>query len=227
MGYLTNGLTFNALRGAICARLPEFKNARGEPAHSEPDGSDWPLSAWSNAVLGELGEAANIIKKVERGDLTLDEARPALAKEFADVATYLDILAFRAGVDLGRATIDKFNEVSDRVGSRVYLSQGDSAQPAAVLTCVYCGHEYPQGTPPAGNEVLTDHIRRCAKHPLRKAEATIKVLRDALAGVVGASDAQQLRGMELAMRTLPAPDEDKAVTINAIRALLETSEGAQ
>lgn len=125
MGYMTNGLTFNALRGANCARLPEFKNARGEPAHSEPDGSDWTLSAWSNAVLGELGEAANIIKKVERGDLTLDEARPALAKEFADVATYLDILAFRAGIDLGRATIDKFNEVSNRVGSRVYLAEDD------------------------------------------------------------------------------------------------------
>ncbi len=125
MGYMTNGLTFNALRGANCARLPEFKNAKGEPAHSEPDGSDWTLSAWSNAVLGELGEAANIIKKVERGDLTIDEARPALAKEFADVATYLDILAFRAGVDLGRATIDKFNEVSNRVGSRVYLAEDD------------------------------------------------------------------------------------------------------
>lgn len=114
-------LTFDALRGANVARLPQFKNARGEPAHSEADGSDWSLSAWSNAVLGELGEAANIIKKVERGDLTLDEARPALAKEFANVQTYLDILAFRAGVDLGEATLDKWNEVSERVGSTVFL----------------------------------------------------------------------------------------------------------
>ena len=42
------------------------------------------------------------------------EARAALGKEFADVLTYLDILAFRAGVDLGRETIDKFNAVSVR-----------------------------------------------------------------------------------------------------------------
>lgn len=115
-------LTFDTLRAANLARLPQFKNGKGGTAHSEPDGSGWALSAWSNAVLGELGEAANIIKKVERGDLSLDEARPALAREFADVQTYLDILAFRAGVDLGRATIAKWNEVSARIGCDLRLT---------------------------------------------------------------------------------------------------------
>lgn len=76
-------------------------------------------------MLGELGEAANLIKKIERGDITLDEARAALGKEFADVLTYLDILAFRAGVDLGRETIDKFNAVSVRVGSTIRLTAND------------------------------------------------------------------------------------------------------
>ena len=114
-------LNLLALRAANIARLPRFKNPKGEPAHSKPDGSDWSLSAWSNAVLGELGEAANLIKKIERGDFTLEEKREELGKEFADVLTYLDILAFRAGVDLGSATIDKFNEVSKRVGAAVYL----------------------------------------------------------------------------------------------------------
>lgn len=109
-------LTFDQLRQANVARLPLFKNGKGEPAHSQPDGSDWCLAQWSNAVLGELGEAANIIKKIERGDLSLEEARPLLAKEYADVQTYLDILAFRTGVDLGEATRSKWNEVSRRVG---------------------------------------------------------------------------------------------------------------
>lgn len=122
---VVNGLTFDVLRRANCKRLPEFKNARGEPAHSEPDGSDWSLSAWSNAVLGELGEAANIIKKIERGDMTLDEARAALADELADVQTYLDILAFRAGIDLGDATMDKWNRVSERVGCEIFLHADD------------------------------------------------------------------------------------------------------
>jgi NTP pyrophosphatase (non-canonical NTP hydrolase) len=109
-------LDFQTLRDANLARLPLFKNRKGEPAHSEPDGSDWALSAWCNAVCGELGEAANLIKKIERGDFTLDEARDALGKELADVMTYLDILAYRAGVDLGAATVAKWNEVSERVG---------------------------------------------------------------------------------------------------------------
>lgn len=126
MGYMTDGLTFNTLREGNLLRLPEFKNARGEPAHSKPDGSDWSLAEWCNAVLGELGEAANLIKKVQRGDLSLEEARPALADEFADVATYLDILAYRAGVDLGRATMDKWNRVSVRVGSQWEI-QADGA----------------------------------------------------------------------------------------------------
>ena len=116
-------LTFDALRGANTARLPEFKNAKGSLAHSEADGSDWCLAQWCNAVLGELGEAANLIKKIERGDFTLDEARIELGKEFADVVCYLDILAKRAGVNLGKATLDKFNEVSVRVGSRVRLTE--------------------------------------------------------------------------------------------------------
>lgn len=122
-------LTFAQLRAANIARLPRFKNRRGEPAHSEPDGSDWKLSAWCNAVLGELGELANLIKKIERGDMLLDDARGDVADELADVQTYLDILAFRCGVDLGEATISKFNRVSDRVGCDVRLPSAPPSPP--------------------------------------------------------------------------------------------------
>lgn len=121
----TNGLSFRTLREANKQRLPQFKNRKGETAHASGDGSDWALSAWSNAVCGELGEAANLIKKIERGDLSLDEARADLADELADVATYLDILAFRAGVDLGEAVKNKFNRVSERVGANVCIGDDD------------------------------------------------------------------------------------------------------
>lgn len=130
------GLSFNDLRHANVARIPLFQNAKGNPAHSEPDGSDWLLSAWSNATVGELGEladalldvlfitkltslfgkVANQIKKIERGDYDLEEKRVALEKEFADVVTYLDILAFRSNIDLGEATRRKWNEISARAG---------------------------------------------------------------------------------------------------------------
>lgn len=114
-------LCLSALRFANIARLPQFKNRRGEPAHSEPDGSDWSLAHWCNAVTGELGELANLIKKIERGDFTLEDVRQEVADELADVQIYLDILAFRCGVDLAEATVSKFNRTSERVGSDVRI----------------------------------------------------------------------------------------------------------
>lgn len=118
-------LTFAALRGANIARLPQFRNARGEIANAMPDGSDWSLSDWYTAMSGEAGEAGNVLTKIRRGDFTLEAARPKLASEFADVVIYLDILAKQAGIDLGEAVRDKFNEVSNRVGSTVML-RGES-----------------------------------------------------------------------------------------------------
>lgn len=91
-----------------------------------------------------------------------------------------------------------------------------------ILTCVYCGQEYPQDTPAYGSEVLTEHIKICERHPMRKAETDIALLRSALAGLIGADTEAELRQMEAVMRTLPEPDADKAVSINAIHALLAT-----
>ena len=73
-----------------------------------------------------------------------------------------------------------------------------------------------------GSQVLTDHIKVCKAHPLRKAEADIALLRSALAGLIGVSSEPELRQMEGVMRSLPVPDADKAVSINAIHALLAT-----
>lgn len=77
------------------------------------------------AVTGELGELANLRKKVLRGDLTPEQAQQETADELADVQTYLDILAFRLGVDLGAATASKFNRVSERVGCDVHLPENE------------------------------------------------------------------------------------------------------
>lgn len=126
MGYMTDGLTFNTLRGANCARLPTFKNRHGQPAHSEPDGSDWTPAQWLQAVMGELGEYANLRKKFERGDIDEQEFFNLASDELADVQTYLDILAFRLGINLGRATIDKFNRISQRVGSPIRIDEDGS-----------------------------------------------------------------------------------------------------
>lgn len=116
-------LTFEQLRAANLARIPQFKNALGLTCHL-PDGSDWSDADWMTAVLGELGELANFMKKKRRGDFDQTEEfliDEKIAFELADVVTYLDILAFRLGVDLGHATRVKFNLVSARVGCDVQL----------------------------------------------------------------------------------------------------------
>ena len=92
------------------------------------------------------------------------------------------------------------------------------------LTCVYCGMAYPEGTPPHGAQILTDHIKVCEKHPMRQAEATISKLRTVLSGLIGASTKTELQGMELALRSMPMPDTDKVAAINAIHVLLEILE---
>ncbi len=125
MGYGTDGLTFRTLRDGNLKRLPMFKDAKGRTCHDKDDGSDWSPAQWLQAVVGELGEYANLRKKVERGDLTIDEARPQLADELADVVIYLDILASQLGVDLGPAVIEKWNRTSERVGAPIYLDAED------------------------------------------------------------------------------------------------------
>lgn len=109
MGYMTDGLTFNTLRSANIVRLPHFKNAKGEPAHKcvphELPGFDWTPAQWLQAVVGELGEYANIRKKLERGDIHEAEFLKLATDEIADVQIYLDILAYRLGIDLGFETV--------------------------------------------------------------------------------------------------------------------------
>jgi NTP pyrophosphatase (non-canonical NTP hydrolase) len=115
-------LSFDTLRTANTLRLPQFKNKHGGLAHSKADGSDWSPAQWLQAVVGELGEYANLRKKFERGDIDGAQFLVEAADELADVMIYLDILAFRLGVRLDVAVRDKFNRVSDRVGSTIYIS---------------------------------------------------------------------------------------------------------
>lgn len=129
-----DGLNFKTLRYANIHRLPTFKNSQGGRAHKKDDGSDWNPAQWLQAMVGEVGEFANLRKKFERGDISFEQYRKEAAKELADIQIYLDLLAMRCldhdeyvdpdGIDLAKATLDKFNEVSDRVGSPIYI-RGD------------------------------------------------------------------------------------------------------
>lgn len=80
---------------------------------------EWGISDWYMAMNGEAGELANLLTKVQRGDVSRHD--PRIADEFADVLIYLDILAADMGVDLSEAVTRKFNRTSQNVGSKVFL----------------------------------------------------------------------------------------------------------
>lgn len=86
----------------------------------------WSLSDWMTATVGELGEAANIAKKLNRvrdgipgNKETEAELRAALREEIADVFIYLDLLAQSQGFSLAAAVREKFNKTSKKIGSRI------------------------------------------------------------------------------------------------------------
>lgn len=86
--------------------------------------SSWSLSDWMVATAGELGEAANILNKLNRardgvpgnGDATPEQLREAFAHELADAFIYLDLMAQAAGIDLPSAIRTKFEMTSKKIG---------------------------------------------------------------------------------------------------------------
>lgn len=79
---------------------------------------DWSLADWSNAIAGETGEMCNLIKKIRRGD-NIDVQD--VGRELADIVIYADLLADQLGLSLANCVQQKFNEVSDRIGSDIKL----------------------------------------------------------------------------------------------------------
>lgn len=92
------------------------------------------------------------------------------------------------------------------------------------ITCVYCGQAYPAETPASGEDVavLTDHIRICEKHPMRKVESERNLLRKALAALVSADTAEELELMEAMIRSMNVPEQDRVTSLNAVHALQMT-----
>ena len=87
------------------------------------------------------------------------------------------------------------------------------------FVCLECGEDY-------ARELNHPVIKLPDKHPLRiraeKAERERDLIRAALVGLVGVTTREELEQLESVMRLMPAPDADKAVTIDAIHALLAT-----
>ena len=91
--------------------------------------TDWSPERWLTATTGELGEAANALKKlfrVEDGIANINEpgrhlddrtkAIAAIGEELADTLIYLELLAQSLGIDLAAEVIEKFNKTSGKYG---------------------------------------------------------------------------------------------------------------
>lgn len=79
-----------------------------------------------NELAGEVGEACNVIKKLERERLGIKGSRDTvehLAQELADVVICTELIALKYGIDLSTAVIDKFNATSDAVGFPIKLGE--------------------------------------------------------------------------------------------------------
>jgi NTP pyrophosphatase (non-canonical NTP hydrolase) len=75
------------------------------------------------ATMGELGEAANVVKKLNRvrdgvpgNKQTADQLRDQLRKEMGDVFVYLDLMAQSLGFSIADAAAEVFNAKSAEIG---------------------------------------------------------------------------------------------------------------
>lgn len=85
-----------------------------------------PLTYWTTALAGEVGELCNMVKKrqrVERGGVdggssyrASDIDREMLKEEIGGIAIYLDLLASLMGIGLEEAIVDTFNRKSEQMG---------------------------------------------------------------------------------------------------------------
>jgi len=78
------------------------------------------LEYFTNAIAGEVGEAANIVKKVVRsvvygrGDVKLGDVKEALAEELTDVFIYVITMAGLLELDLEREFFKKLEKNKQR-----------------------------------------------------------------------------------------------------------------
>lgn len=82
------------------------------------------LSYRGNELAGEVGEACNVIKKLERERLGIKGSRDTLehlAEEVADVIICVDLVCAAAGIDLSKAVLEKFNATSIKMGLKTRL----------------------------------------------------------------------------------------------------------
>ena len=123
-------MDFSELRRANIARDHEWV--------SPGAGAKLSLSFRGNELAGEVGEACNVIKKLEREQLGLIGSRATvgdLAEELADGIICIDLIAMDLGIDLGAAVEAKFNKTSEKRGLSTRLEQSAALRDIVAERC--------------------------------------------------------------------------------------------
>lgn len=100
-------ISFDELRQKNITRCPDYGFAVEDKSPVE----------WFDRVWDEVLELAHAVE-------SHDTSTRDIGKEIADVVTFCDLLATRYGFNLDKLVLDKFNEVSERVGSDVRMKYG-------------------------------------------------------------------------------------------------------
>ena len=92
-----------------------------------------PLTYWTTALAGEVGELCNMVKKMQRVELggvdggssytAKDITKEKLKEEIGGIAIYLDLMASLLDIDLGEAIRDTFNDKSKQMGFSQFLGE--------------------------------------------------------------------------------------------------------
>lgn len=118
------GPSLAQLDAAFPTRFPTLRAANAARQAEWDAGNQIDAAYRGNELAGEVGEACNVIKKLERERLGIRGSRDTvdhLAEELADVVICVDLIAMQYGIDLDGAVARKFNATSEKVGLKTRL----------------------------------------------------------------------------------------------------------
>src|SRR5215510_15396592 len=107
--------------------INEFNKLNWQRCKRWHDGNPdkWDINKWMIAFEGEVGEACNIVKKMNRvmdhvkgrdSETDIQELRQQLIRKLVDAYCYLDLVFGYLAINKERAIALKFNEISDEYG---------------------------------------------------------------------------------------------------------------
>lgn len=140
--------------------------------------AEWPNAEKITAIYralelgGEVGEALNIVKKLERERLGIPGSRATvsdLALELADILQCVDLLAMEYDIDLSEALVEKFNAITKKIGLTTFIQHEPTLDAATLKNMLRRAYQYGQAR---YTNVTMDQAIACIVHDQVKEELT-------------------------------------------------------